>query len=211
MRRTFQNTSKLEDSILGIYPSKYFPDEKMYFHASPKFIYETGGLLSKGLIDAFGGTVDLEKDCIVDSRITLCQKGQYPSIPGWHCDFVPRPKGQPDLSLVSDKVRHYMIVLADKEGHSCTEFLMNAFECEIDENNVWQSLDDECKALQPRGFQIKEGELLSFSQLDVHRAVPATCGGWRIFMRLTTGLALEPVNEIRTQVQVYVPMNKAGW
>jgi len=59
---------------------------------------------------------------------------------------------------------------------------------------------------------VEPRKVISFGQLDLHRAMPATEAGWRIFVRVSM-TKLRPVrNEIRTQgSQVYVTDPNAGW
>lgn len=47
---------------------------------------------------------------------------------------------------------------------------------------------------------------------DYHRAIPATGSGWRFFLRASVNtLTRGPLNEIRNQVQVYLPSEHLGW
>ncbi|KQV29025.1 hypothetical protein ASE23_11930 [Rhizobium sp. Root73] len=54
--------------------------------------------------------------------------------------------------------------------------------------------------------------VFKFSPRDYHRAIPATGDGWRFFFRASVNtLTKGPLNEIRQQVQAYLPSQDLGW
>lgn len=149
----------------------------------------------------------------IDTRSTMTMKGQYPSIPGWHCDFVPRNEvtGKPELSRIDSKMKHYMCVISSVENHSCTEFVIDSPELEFDYDSVipiWGQLDTKITTGNYITKFIEPGEIIEFDQKSIHRASPTQNPGWRFFFRLTVGK--RPRNEIRSQVQVYSPIGE-GW
>jgi hypothetical protein len=60
---------------------------------------------------------------------------------------------------------------------------------------------------------LESNRVYGFTLLDFHRGVAAYAEGWRAFVRLTLGNERAPKNEIRSQVNVYVPEHSlyAGW
>lgn len=70
--------------------------------------------------------------------------------------------------------------------------------------------------MQPDGAvpvsRVESGKLYEFDARDYHRAIPATGSGWRFFLRASVNtLTKGPLNEIRNQVQVYLPSEHLGW
>ena len=192
-------------------------DETMFFSSSPKFIEENKKLatITYDLLLYVMKSLNGDENLIIDTRVTMLMRGQYPSIPGWHCDAVPRGgSGQPDFSQCSDSVQHYMCLLTDSEDSviSGTKFVTNERSYEIDKNQVWNSLNSQVEAddgKQVRSVQV--GEVIRFNQLAIHTATPATSNGWRLFFRASAIDGKEPANEIRRQTQVYVDPANAGW
>jgi hypothetical protein len=155
----------------------------------------------------------------LDVKVAMLKKGWYPCIPGWHCDDFYRPTGtQPDiLNLASHNSRHFMALYGDA---SLTEFL--DFPLMFPDppstgtvygfyNRLINNLDRDVSS----GYPVKalSERLYEFDSMTFHRGMPATKGGWRAFVRLTLGSERPPKNEIRSQVNVYVPHNEleAGW
>jgi hypothetical protein len=195
-------------------------NEPMIFSGDLRFSWENGGPLTKKalttlLSDKKFWEYEITDDIqvVIDSRVTMTTIGQYPSIPGWHCDDVPRKnqQSQPDFSLCSDDVAHFMVLFSDKpEGVSGTEFVTSTHSINIDSNKVWNSLDKEIQQLADKKVRfLNDGELVYFNQLAIHRASPAKSYGWRFFLRVSYTYR-KPVNEIRNQVQIYTPVEN-GW
>lgn len=189
--------------------------EPMLFGAGWNFANENCGSITKSILNSISNLElfqipwDLNQQIVIDTRVTMTMPGQYPSIPGWHCDDVPRPNGQPDMRLIKSEVKHLMCILSDKEDVSCTEFVTENVDVDLDENRVWASLDEEINKLKPMTGFIKPGQIVLFDQNTIHRASPTKQGGWRLFFRLSY-THRKPINEIRKQVQVYTPIN-GGW
>ena len=149
---------------------------------------------------------------VIDTRSNMLMKGMYPSIPGWHCDDVPRSEkyAQPDLNLISDEVQHFMVLLSDNaRAVARTEFIAQPTIISIDENDVWNSVNEAIEARpQIKKGYLEEGDIIRFSQKAIHRASLCEHPGWRFFFRASI-THRKPANEIRNQVQVYV--TRSGW
>ena len=208
-----------------IFHSNQIKNELMFFGCNIEFIRarEAQAPITNALIDEvlkqmafeYYGKIGLPTDYIVvDTRVTMLMPGQYPSIPGWHCDDVPRTQGQPDFSKPLN-CQHYMcLVSANRDGiikcPSSTEFITSTHEFEINPLKVWQSLHEQAELVEKKTRFVKEREIVKFNQLAIHRASPAVSGGWRLFFRLSL-TDRPPTNEVRNQVQIYVDPNQAGW
>lgn len=199
-------------------PFDSFKYEPMLFGADWTFARQHGGPLTNEVLDKLihipefieACPLELEDnllDIVIDTRITMTMAGAYPSIPGWHCDDVPRgSNGQPVLNKRSNRVQHFMCLLASVESQSCTEFLTDNTYFFIDTDKVWYSLDTSIKEhtyLKTRF--IKQGEIVQFNQHSIHRASPTTNPGWRFFFRASI-THRKPIN-----VQIYLTKDNGGW
>lgn len=193
--------------------------EPMIFSGDLEFSFNHGGPIMRAVLRAIENSGELKlignKNVVIDTRVNMLMKGQYPSMPGWHCDDVPRVdrNSQPDISKIGNSdTRHYIFLATDRgeENISGTEFISGDREIEIDPENVWKTLDKKLRENSGKTFRVKPNEILRFNIDAAHRATPATYNGWRFFLRLSV-THRKPVNEIRNQVQVYVPVDDYGW
>ena len=226
-------TFKPKIKTLGFYrPDKVYSfeelrDELMFFSCSIDFVKQNAreDSITRGILDDViaklvnSRSIDplSENNFVIDTRVNMLMPNQYPSIPGWHCDDVPRSEkySQPDFSKCSEDVQHFLVLLSDsKDPQNCvsgTEFITNTRQYDIDPDRVWGSLNDEAeKDLDKDTRFVREREIVRFDQKAIHRASPASSNGWRLFFRLSY-THRKPVDSIRNQVQVYVDPNNAGW
>ncbi len=109
---------------------------------------------------------------VIDTRVNMLMPGQYPSIPGWHCDDVPRGEkyAQPDFAKCQYGVNHWMCLISDTVNTECisgTEFLKGTREYEINPDKVWQSLHEAVEAdTEKETFKIKERDIVKFNQYE---------------------------------------------
>jgi hypothetical protein len=222
MRFTFtpniKTVGKLEIPVRDTHEIK---NEPMIFSGDPNFAHHQGGPLTKEIlrkvlkdemylaVAMFANENDFHT--VIDTRVTMTMPGMYPSIPGWHCDDVPRGKshGQPVLHGINPFVQHFMVILSDQEDAvSCTEFVTEPFEVDADLANVWGSVDRAVERDKPKTGFLSQGEIIRFNQEAIHRASITKTAGWRYFFRASV-THRKPANEIRKQVQVYASAN--GW
>lgn len=120
-------------------------------------------------------------DYMVDVKIHMLMPGQYPCIPNWHCDFVPR-----DLDLKQDRSK-----------------------VTGDEMYIWISgaPHTEYKTYR-RKIETEVGPWTVINQKDFHRGVKSEIHTWRCFMRLIPKWFVHPttinVGQIRRHTQVYI-------
>lgn len=209
-----------------VYSFKDLKDETMFFSCEPSFIrnHKATSPITNALLEQVMERVHHDYpngfdglNIVVDTRVNMLMPGQWPSIPGWHCDDVPRAVkyAQPDFSGCNPNVQHYMCLISDTKNPSeCisgTEFVVNPRTYNINPAKVWQSLHEEVdKDTEVETRFVKEREIVKFDQYAIHRASPAKTNGWRIFFRLSI-THRKPANEIRNHVQVYVDPSQAGW
>jgi hypothetical protein len=176
---------------------------------SPGFCWEEHSLLGYTVDQATTYLTRQWRYVSVDSRVHMLMKGMYPCIPGWHCDDFFRPQGgQPDL-LNAPPSEHVFVVLGKC---SLTRFVARPLSLPLDyEGTLYGTLHKRIEALAPETFQVGPGEFWRFTQKTLHRGEPAAENGWRVFIRVTGSDHWEPVNELRTQTQVYLTAPFKGW
>lgn len=193
--------------------------EPMLFSCDYSFARSYGGDLTNLILDQLLSDpkfcTDLYENphkLVIDTRVNMLTRGIYPSIPGWHCDDVPRQSrlNQPDFTQISEGMAHYIVVLSDKPNISGTEFITSTHTFKLDPKNVWFSLNKSVNKAKIQTRKLVSGEVLEFNPLAIHRATPAKHYGWRLFFRASFTYR-KPVNEIRNQTQVYCDVKNAGW
>ena len=201
--------------------------EPMLFGADLAFARENGGDITRHVLDTLATSEEFVKwreafeagelpqtSIVIDSRVNMLMPGMYPSIPGWHGDDVPRgvKYAQPDLNGVdTGEFMHFMVLFSDNATPvSATEFVVEPVTLDVDPENVWKSVNAGVEALKPKTSKLREGDIIAFGQEALHRASPCVQAGWRFFMRVSFTYR-KPVNEIRQQVQVYMPIETSGW
>jgi hypothetical protein len=238
MKFTFTPNIKTLTNVDAVRTTDEIKNEPMIFSGDARFAHTNGGPLTREITnrllkhDDFRNVqmfaADEQFKIVIDTRVTMTMPGMYPSIPGWHCDDVPRGKthGQPVLHGINPFCQHFMVILSDQEDAvSCTEFVTRPLELDIDMANVWGSVDKQVNNIlenqnaynagRPEEEQIKpltkfltQGEIIRFNQEAIHRASLTKTAGWRFFYRASI-THRKPANEIRKQVQVYASTH--GW
>lgn len=114
-----------------------------------------------------------------DVKVHMLMPGQWPCIPGWHCDFVPRDEDKtlrPDL-IDDDAPPMYLWV----SGHPLTEF-------------------------RDTGL-VPAGAWVPFTQRDEHRGRKSEQHTWRLFIRAAHESIIPPhaleIAGLRRHCQVY--------
>lgn len=151
---------------------------------------------------------------VLDTRTQRLMPGMFPSIPGWHCDNVPRDTyySQPDFTRVHPDSVHFLMLLAtEADGVSRTEFLTEPFEFNPNPQEVWKSLHQQITAVSPPTMKVEPGVIYRFSCQDAHKTNPCTTRGWRIFMRLSFLASPAIGNMVSEANQVYILSEENGW
>lgn len=181
--------------------------EPMLFNADAGFAWKNGGPLTRKFLDLLD-LVEPTGGCVIDTRSHMLMPGQYPCIPGWHLDSIPRKHGQPDITTNRPLCRHYLCVVGIS---AMTEFLDTAFDPgKYDPQNVYASCNEQLNRMEIISTRVKSGLVYRFGDRAWHQGTPATERCWRWFVRASFGDGRSPRNEIRTQTQVYANVN-GGW
>lgn len=206
-------------TVQGLASIEEFGKEKSIFSANANMLYpEAGSLLARisdGLLSIPGERYNGPLFPTVDMRVQRLMPGMYPSIPGWHCDDVPRATydSQPDLTKVRSDVRHYTCLLSTDMDVSNTEFVTEPFEAVFDPSSdlpIWKQLHRQVESRKPKTTKVTPGVIYRFNQTTIHRATPCVRRGWRIFFRLSLR-EKPPVEQPANQQQVYLLSDENGW
>lgn len=209
---TFENTFNVVSDLDIEYDDNVIKNEKMLFSANCDFSYENGGPLTRKFINELKSLG--HEDWIIDSRVHMLMKGWYPCIPGWHHDDVPRStsNGQPNYKNPEYLSEHAMLLVGDA---SRTEYITDPIVTlpEITDGityGAWDLLiNEEISMGNLHCARVKPCQLVTFTWQDFHRGTMATKSGWRFFIRASRNTHRKFINEIRQQVQVYIP--GSGW
>ena len=139
----------------------------------------------KELIETFPENAE---DFIWDVKVHMLMPGQYPCIPNWHFDNVPRVNGVQDFKLVKPEKPMYLWL----SGGPLTEFR------------------DSCES-----WSVQPLKWVRFTQLDEHRGVQSKDFCWRCFIRATHKDIAPPRkdnhNPLRRHCQVYLDAKTFKW
>lgn len=129
-------------------------------------------------------------DYLIDVKVHMLMPGEWPCIPNWHCDFIPRDENKNKLPKLISGEKMYLWV----SGEPKTEFLK-----------------------PPKHIQTKEGyDWIEFDQRELHRGVKSSIHTWRCFIRLIPKKFVHPgtlnIGTVRKHSQVYIDeANKFRW
>lgn len=165
------------------------------YSASPAFVRDHGGRLTNEILDQvpqdwFEEAKELGLYPNIDVRVHRLYTGDFPAVPGWHCDgeFRKDYQSQPELSKIPTH-RHIVGTLSTSTtGVSLTEFVTDSIEVDINEDSdaeqgVWEQVHNYIEDAKPTTAQAEDGNLYDFSSYTLHRATPAKERGWRLFLR----------------------------
>jgi hypothetical protein len=189
-----------------------------FYRADMDMVWRLGGRLYRDVLGQLG-FASKWKYISVDSRTSMLMPGMFPCIPGWHCDDFYRPSGHTDLRSLMEQApsEHAMLLVGDC---SRTVFLNEAIEWNPPDYGgvhahahrfIEKQIEKADVYKRPRRVLVEPGSLTWFGPLSWHKGTAATKQGWRHFLRITGSHHYEPQNELRTQTQVYLLDEGAGW
>ncbi|KKL71543.1 hypothetical protein LCGC14_2093860 [marine sediment metagenome] len=147
-------------------------------------------------------------DYEIDIKVHMLMKGQYPCIPNWHCDNIPRDgNGNLIYDIALADVEHPMLLWLS--GNPTTEFLENPIYLLSSPRNHGELHERLVKdAATYKSKPIPERTWVSMDQLTPHRGRASEENTWRIFIRLTHKnivTARPVISVVRRHCQVYLP------
>lgn len=138
------------------------------------------------VLGSFPGDIKQER-YLFDIKVHMLMPGQWPCIPNWHCDFVPRDSdGKLCPDLVPEQPKTMWLYVS---GHPFTQFR--------------------------DGRTFYAGEWVPFTQKDWHRGSASELHCWRLFIRAAPAdLVPDSVKKIagvRRHCQVYLDSENFVW
>ncbi len=160
----------------------------------------------------------------IDVKIHMLMPGQWPCIPNWHCDYVPRGEnGITDYQLAKQRVAEGAPpMLLWVSGTPCTQFLSRRVTMPYVPQNhsgIADFIHQLCQKEdmhddRPLLTSIDPQQWVSMSSLTPHRGMVSDKHQWRIFARLTHK-SIAPVrsqtSSIRRHCQVYLDASEFSW
>lgn len=156
----------------------------------------------------------------LDIKVHMLMRDQYPCIPNWHCDNVPRSDRGTSYDLTRDHEGPFdygagnaVPMLLWVSDEPTTEFLAEAFtvaETPISHKDVAFDVKTWAPALE----RIKANAWYSMDQRTPHRGRAAERNGWRVFARLThksIAPARPVLSVLRRHAQVYLEAEHFTW
>lgn len=198
-------------------------EEVNLFSCSPLAVKEWGGIHTRNILHQLEEKFHFSIDrCmregmkpVVDVRIHRLFAEQYPAIPGWHCDHVPRGgySGQPNFSLCAMHAFNVALIISDHpQGVSNTEFVMQPVRISLeDQDHVYRELHREVQRIKPLVAPVPDGKFVWFSQRSIHRAAPAARRGVRLFFRYSMMEKPHIQNVKHSMPHVYQLSEENGW
>ena len=126
----------------------------------------------------------------VDVKIHMLMPKQWPCIPNWHRDFIPRDK---DLKRSAKKITGELMFM----------WLSSAPLTEYKD-----SINKKVYLKQPQKWH-------SFTQHDLHRGTMCEEHIWRCFIRVIPKKFIHPstinIGQVRRHIQVYCDSRKFNW
>ena len=193
--------------------------ETMLFSARWFFARENGGEITQEIMDVIFQSrpfVPKGHELMIDTRVQMLLPGWWPSIPGWHCDFIPRDAdtGQPVLQAKNTIESSWTCIVATAADVSQTEFLVESVNVHYDSEAVWSSINKDIEYMRTqrklKTGKLQLGKVMLFGSHTLHRAMQVHNPGWRYFFRCSIVKEDSCQNLIRQQTQIYVPDNY-GW
>lgn len=154
--------------------------------------------------------VDNPEEWEIDVKIHMLMKDQYPCIPNWHCDNVPRVDGKVRYDLIDDSLPKMYLWVSDEPT---TEF----FKHETQIGRMLGGHGDIAPLINEYAIEtvkIPAMTWVSFDQRTPHRGTASQGYTWRIFARLThrSIAPARPVDSVvRRHAQVYLDAGTFTW
>lgn len=220
----FNPNFKVIDQVCGCVSIADLDREQAIYSATPGFIRRHGGPITNGILDKvpesfFSKAENLKLYTIIEARIHRLYPGDFPAVPGWHCDGDYREDyyAQPDRMKTTTHQHITCTVSTHPDGVCNAEFLAEPITAKVvaptPAQTFWAQVHDQVEMKQPRAtYGSQDGDLICFDSWTPHRATPAQIRGWRLFFRISMyhkpGLGEGMISK---QEQVYRLAEGSGW
>lgn len=218
----FDSRYKVEGRLPRDFTQDEVKNEPMLFNADFEFAWQNAGPITKAVMMALPMRF-LEGPVVIDSRVHMLMPSWFPCIPGWHLDDIPRTRadGQPDHINPAYKAEHAMCIVGDAsrtafavgqiglKEPSLGEVIYGEWHLVLEDIIEWHAQNGRQDLL--RVEQVNPLDIVTFNDESFHQGTAAVKNGWRYFIRITRNTQRVPTNEIRRQVQTYLPAIVGGW
>ncbi len=152
----------------------------------------------------------------IDFRVHRLNVGEYPAVPGWHCDGVRRETyhGQPDPDRIT--IRDTVLCCVSSGDVCNPEIAVEPLTVEIlesprSDSALWSHVNDQVPDEMPR-MVLSDGVVMQIGATTLHRVRPAQKRGVRALFRMSMwhNDYLGDGGKIANQQQVYL-VNEGGW
>ena len=205
------------------------------YAASPQKVREVCGPIANTILDAvpkwwYDKCSKNNMLPNIDVRVHRLNTGEYPAVPGWHCDGALRETyfGQPDLERVKIRDTILCVVSSKPGGVSNPEIITEPLTVTINKDVENQSdfvLWKQVHKTIPKEIQkttMLDGQLTMMSCNTLHRVMPALVRGGRLLFRMSMWhndylgdegkvAKSNQVYKILDQETVYVTSEDSGW
>lgn len=126
----------------------------------------------------------VDERAIIDVKVHMLMPHQWPCIPNWHYDFVPRVHGEKRFELRNPEITMFVLV----SGPPLIEFR--------------------------DGREVRPWTWIPFTQFDEHRGTMSEDFQWRLFARVVPESlcpAAPPEKRLRRHSQVYLDTSTFEW
>lgn len=221
--KKFSPDAKVIEKIKATYPIDDLSKEVSVYAASPEFVKKNCGDIANLILDSvpenyFKKCEKLNLLPNIDVRVHRLNKGEYPAVPGWHCDGALRETyfSSPDLDRVQVRDTVVCTVSSHESGVSNFEIIDEDIELPINSSNVdfgvWAQVNKFIEEHDFKKYSSEDGKLYQITVDTLHRCMPAKIRGWRLFFRMSMwhNPYLDDYGKISIQQQVYIK-NENGW
>lgn len=204
------------------------------YAASPKKVRDVCGPIANTILDTvpdwwYRKCAELNMLPNIDVRVHRLNVGEYPAVPGWHCDGALRETyfGQPDLNRVKIRDTILCVVSSKESGVSNPEIITEPTTVEIKKPEsssdfvLWKEVH---RNLPPNLNKtvMPDGQITMMSCNTLHRVMPAHSRGARLLFRMSmwhndylgNGGKVAKCNQVYKiidQETIYVVGEDSGW
>jgi hypothetical protein len=214
-------------SVVNTFHATYdhadFAGERSMYACSPDYVRTHGGDIARLALDSIPDAYLNSADARgmypnVDIRVHHLDAGDFPASPGWHCDSRLRELHFGQRSGARVAVEQSLVCTASTNAHgvSNTQFLTRPCSTHLtptdEEFRLWQQVDQHVGEPTPDAlFNSRDGQIIQFDTQTLHRVMPATRAGIRLFMRVSLwGISDEHRGNLAKFEQVYRKPSRPG-
>jgi hypothetical protein len=198
---TFSPDVSLLASVQPCWPVGVLADEVGVYAASPDFVRARCGPAANAILDAvpadwFDRCAELGMLPNIDVRTHRLNPGEFPAVPGWHCDGALRETyfAQPDRARVPIRDTLLCVVSSHEDGIANPEFVTEPVTLSIPTPEEMEAaggrfvLWREVHRAMPADLataRLADGQLTQMSCDTLHRVMPAHQRGIRLLFRMS--------------------------